>query len=80
MADLAEARRAKAALKHALAGRHDVTAVGIAPDGTGPDGNGYELLVRVRGDEVTARAADVPRVVEGVHVRVRPGGTIRAQS
>ncbi|MFS0705157.1 hypothetical protein AB6N23_11600 [Cellulomonas sp. 179-A 9B4 NHS] len=74
MADLGEARRAKAELKATLAGRQDVTAVGIAPEA-----DGYGLLVRVRGDEVTARAADVPRVVHGVHVRVSPGGPIHAQ-
>lgn len=75
MADLAEARRAKAALTSALAGRRDVTAVGIAPDD-----DGYALLVRLRGDDVTARAAEVPRVVQGVQVRVRAGGTIHAQT
>ncbi len=74
MADLGEARRAKAELKETLAGRQDVTAVGIAPEA-----DGYGLLVRVRGDEVTARSADVPRVVHGVHVRVSPGGPIHAQ-
>ncbi|WP_136517499.1 MULTISPECIES: hypothetical protein [Cellulomonas] len=75
MADLGEARRAKDELKAVLAGRQDVTAVGIAPEE-----DGYGLLVRLRGDVVSAQADGVPREVRGVHVRVSPGGTVHAQS
>lgn len=74
MADLDEARRAKAELKAALAGRSGVAAIGIAPDA-----DGYGLLVRVRPDDVRAWRADVPTSVRGVHVRVGPSGPVTAQ-
>ncbi|MBO9568889.1 MAG: hypothetical protein J7503_08685 [Cellulomonas iranensis] len=74
MADLDQARRAKEELKAALAGRAGVSGIGIAPDD-----DGYGLLVRVRGDAVTARRLDVPTHVHGVAVHVRTTGPVSAQ-
>ena len=74
MADLDEARRAKDELKAALAGRDGVAAIGIAPEE-----DGYGVLVRVRGDAVSARRLEVPSRVHGVSVHVRPTGPIAAQ-
>lgn len=78
MADLDEARRAKDELKQVLAGRPDVTGIGIAPEA-----GGYGLLVRVREPEregvVRPHLADVPTSVRGVSVHVRASGPVTAQ-
>lgn len=75
MADLDTARRAKDELKAALDGREGVSGIGISRDA-----DGYGLLVRVRGDAVTARQLDVPPRVHGVNVHVAPTGPVTAQA
>lgn len=78
MADLDEARRAKDELKRTLAGRPEVTGIGIAPDA-----GGYGVLVRVREPDpaggVRPHLADVPTSVRGVSVHVRTSGPVTAQ-
>ncbi len=70
MADLHEARAAKARLRSDLAGRDGVCGVGITR-GSG----GYPVRVNLRRE---SDRASVPRQVDGVPVDVRVSGAIRA--
>ncbi|MBO0924547.1 hypothetical protein J1G44_08625 [Cellulomonas sp. zg-ZUI199] len=74
VADLDEARRAKDEIKAALAGRDGVAAVGIAREA-----DGYGVLVRVLGDDASARRLGVPSSVHGVSVHVRATGPVTAR-
>lgn len=70
MADLQHARDAKSHLRAALAGRRGVRGVGLTPTPAG-----YCLQVDVERD----RDGDgVPDAIDGVPVRVRVVGAIRA--
>ncbi|MCL3861676.1 hypothetical protein [Actinotalea sp. K2] len=70
MTDLEQARVAKAHLRTALQGCHGIGAVGVAPTA-----DGYCLQVNVS-DEGDREA--VPDTIDGVDVRVRVVGPIRA--
>ena len=69
MADLEQARAAKERLRMTLKGRSDVRGIGIAPAD-----DGYQLQVNMSRDP----GSDLPGAVDGVHVRVRVVGAIRA--
>jgi hypothetical protein len=70
MADLNEARAAKARLRSDLAGRDGICGVGISR-GSG----GYRLRVNLQRE---SDRTGVPAQVEGVPVDVRVSGVIRA--
>lgn len=71
MADLEQARAAKEHLRMRLKGRSDVRGIGIARAS-----DGYQLQVNVsRGP-----GPDLPGAVDGVDVRVRVVGAIRASA
>jgi hypothetical protein len=70
MADLDEARAAKARLRSDLAGRDGVYGVGISRSA-----DGYQVQVNLRRE---ADRKSVPHDVDGVPVHVRVSGTIQA--
>ena len=70
MADLEQARAAKERLRTTLQGRSDVRGIGIARAA-----DGYQLQVNVARDHT-----DLPGAVDGVDVRVRVVGAIRASA
>ena len=70
MADLEQARAAKERLRMTLKGRSDVRGIGIARAA-----DGYQLQVNMSRDR-----ADLPGAVDGVDVRVRVVGAIRASA
>lgn len=70
MADLNEARAAKARLRSDLAGRDGVCGVGIARSS-----DGYHVQVNLQRE---SDRSGVPGQVEGVPVDVRVSGRIRA--
>ena len=71
MADVEQARAAKERLRMTLKGRSDVRGIGIA---RGADG--YQLQVNMSRDP----GSDLPGAVDGVDVRVRVVGAIRASA
>jgi len=71
MADLAQARAAKERLRSTLQGRSDVRGIGIARSS-----NGYQLQVNMSRDP----GSDLPGAVDGVDVRVRVVGAVRASA
>jgi hypothetical protein len=70
MADLTEARAAKARLRSELAGRDGVRGVGITRAA-----NGYQVRVNLQQE---SDRAQVPPQVDGVPVDVRVSGRIQA--
>ena len=70
MADLEQARAAKERLRMTLKGRSDVRGIGIARAA-----DGYQLQVNVARDHTV-----LPGAVDGVDVRVRVVGAIRASA
>jgi len=71
MADLEQARAAKVRLRRTLEGRSDVRGIGIARAA-----DGYQLQVNMSRDP----GSDLPGAVDGVDVRVRVVGSIRASA
>ncbi|MBO3086155.1 hypothetical protein [Cellulomonas fengjieae] len=71
MADLEQARAAKEHLRTRLKGRSDVRGIGIARSA-----DGYQLQVNMSHEP----GPDLPGAVDGVDVRVRVVGTIRASA
>jgi hypothetical protein len=71
MADLEQARAAKEHLSTALRGRSDVRGIGIARAA-----DGYQLQVNMSRDP----GKELPGAVDGVDVRVRVVGAIRASA
>lgn len=71
MADLKQARAAKEHLRMTLAGRSDVRGIGIARAA-----DGYQLQVNVSREP----GPELPGAVDGVDVRVRVVGAIRASA
>lgn len=71
MADLEQARAAKERLRMTLKGRSDVRGIGIARAA-----DGYQLQVNLSRDS----GSDLPGAVDGVDVRVRVVGSIRASA
>ena len=71
MADLEQARAAKRRLRTTLQGRSDVRGIGIAK---GSDG--YQLQVNLSREP----GSDLPGEVDGVSVRVRVVGSVRASA
>ncbi len=70
MADLHQARAAKARLRSDLAGRDGVRGVGITRDS-----DGYHVRVNLQRE---SDRQGVPAQIEGVPVDVRVSGSIRA--
>jgi len=71
MADLEQARAAKERLRMTLKGRSDVRGIGISRAD-----DGYQLQVNVS----RSPGPDLPGAVDGVDVRVRVVGAIRASA
>ena len=71
MADLEQARAAKEHLRTTLKGRADVRGIGIARSA-----DGYQLQVNMARDP----GSELPGAVDGVDVRVRVVGAIRASA
>jgi hypothetical protein len=74
MADLEQARAAKERLRTTLQGRSDVRGIGIARAA-----DGYQLQVNMSRDPGTDHTG-LPGAVDGVDVRVRVVGAIRASA